>query len=70
MKAISVYVTLAEFSNYIKERLSEKDLEETKDCTWTPLKIEFDEHDMCVKALIVPVKNDEEANMANNEANN
>ena len=58
MNAINLYITLDDFNNYIKSKLSDEDLAAFEDCTWVPLKLEFNVHtDMSINALVVPVKN-------------
>lgn len=57
MKIMKVYSTLDDFDNYVKEHLSQEDLEEFQDHTFVPLKIKLNESDMSIEALIVPVKN-------------
>ena len=58
MKAIKVYMTIDDFDNYIKSKLSPLDLEEFNECTFVPLRLEFNtETDMSIEATIVPVKN-------------
>ena len=58
MKAIHVYMTLDDFDTYIQNKLSPEDLSEFHDCTFVPLKLEFNvETDMSIDALIIPVKN-------------
>ena len=53
-----VYITMDDFDSYIKNKLSPEDLSEYQDCTFIPLKLEFNaESDMSIDALIVPVKN-------------
>ena len=56
MKAMRVSITLDEFNSYIKSKLSESDLVEFQDCTWAPLKLEFNTEIMIIDAFIVPVK--------------
>lgn len=57
MPIMNVYCTLHEFSDHIKSRLTEEDLDKFEDCTFVPLKIDLDESNLCINALIVPVKN-------------
>ena len=57
MPIMNVYCTLNEFSDHIKRRLTKEDLDKFKDCTFVPLKLDLDEKDLYINALIVPVKN-------------
>jgi hypothetical protein len=56
MRLLKVYSTLDDFDDYVKRHLTQADLEEFKDHTFVPLKIKFNETDMSIEALIVPVK--------------
>lgn len=57
MNVINLYITLDEFSSYIRSKLSKEDNEKFQDCTWIPLKLELNETRSDIEALIVPVKN-------------
>jgi len=57
MPIINVYCTLDEFSEDIKRKLTQEDLDRYSDCTFAPLKLYLDPKDLSVNALIVPVKN-------------
>ena len=57
MPIMNVYCTLDEFSDHIKIRLTDEDKNKFEDCTFVPLKIDLDESNLCINALIVPVKN-------------
>ncbi len=57
MPIMNVSCTLNEFSGYIKRKLTKEDLDRFKDCTFVPLKLDLDERDLCINALIVPVEN-------------
>ena len=56
MKMTKVYVTLDEFSNYIKSKLPPEELEGIEDCTFVPLKIGL-QKDLTIEALCVAAKN-------------
>lgn len=56
MKMLDVYVTLEEFSDYIKKKLLAEELAELGDCTFVPIKIGLS-NDLCIEALIVAAQN-------------
>lgn len=56
LSAIKVYYSVTEFSDYVKCKLTKEAKEHFSDCTFVPLQIGVNEHDMSIEALIVPVK--------------
>lgn len=58
MQVLKIYITVNEFSDYIKSRISEEDQEKFSDCTMIPLLLELKE-DMTIQATIVGAKNGE-----------
>lgn len=56
MKVIKVYITLDEFSQYIKNKLPPEELADVTDCTFAPLHIGLNETDMSIEATIVAAK--------------
>ena len=67
MKAVRVYMPIEEFSDYVREHLSNHTfdfcvnyMKDTENCTFVPLKMELNEMDMSIEMLIVPVLNGEE----------
>ena len=56
LSAIQIYCSLTEFSDYIKHKLTQDAKEHFLDCTFTPLKIWFNEQNMCIETIVVPVK--------------
>ena len=56
MKMVKVYITVQEMSDYIQNKIPEKDRDFAEDCTWVPVRLELLE-DMTVMATIVAAKN-------------
>lgn len=55
MKGVKVYVTIQEFSNYIKNKVPQEDLKDLEDCTFVPIKIELKD-DLTIEALCIAAK--------------
>lgn len=58
MQVVKIFITVNEFSDYIKGKLSDEDRENFSDCTMVPLLLELKE-DMTIQATIVGAKNGE-----------
>lgn len=56
LSAIQLYYPLTDFSDYVKNRLTQEAKEHFADCTFVPLKIGFNEQNMCIETIVVPVK--------------
>ena len=57
MKVAKIYITMEEFSDYVKSKLHSDDLLELSDCTFVPLKIGLNETDFSIEAVVVAAKN-------------
>ena len=57
MKVAKIYITMEEFSDYVKSKLHSDDLLELGDCTFVPLKIGLNETDFSIEAIVVAAKN-------------
>lgn len=55
MKGVKVYVTLKEFSDYVKSKIPQEDLKDLEDCIFVPVKIEL-ANDFTIEALCIAAK--------------
>lgn len=56
MMATKVFWDIYDFSRFIKERLKESDRERFADCTFIPIDISVNTHDLTLEATILATK--------------
>ena len=55
MHSICIYCPVEDFDKIVKDRLSEEDAEEFKDCMWVPARIAVNEN-FEIEVLAIPAK--------------